>query len=418
VAPSVALLLGALSLAGAAAGQEPRAAPGAPPRPATSVTAPVRRDPNRPVETCERCHGELELLRQHTGTLAAAQSLLAPDAVLRASAHGELACAECHRGFGTFPHPERATRTAACASCHARADTAWSGGVHARPREGERVACRQCHGTHDVSPAAAAGTREGVQLVNARCVSCHPVERLRPGTAHADGVACSACHGAHDVRPADDPAVSPLAPARQSATCGACHDTIAARWRSDAHGAAVLAAGASGGRPGADDGEAAPPTCTTCHGTHGMQRREAPGFHAAIGARCGECHEKYAGRSQDSYHGKATALGSRVAAGCSDCHGAHDIFPASDARSTVAKASLVETCGACHENARPAFVLYDPHPDPFDRDRNPWIFYSFWFMNALLVGVLGVFGIHSVLWWVRLQLDRRARRRPRVTHDR
>ncbi len=73
----------------------------------------------------------------------------------------------------------------------------------------------------------------------------------------------------------------------------------------------------------------------------------------------------------------------------------------------VSDARLVETCGTCHEHARPAFVQYDSHPDPLNRERNPWLYYSFLFMNTLLVGVLGVFGLHTLFWWVRLEIDKR-----------
>ena len=96
-----------------------------------------------------------------------------------------------------------------------------------------------------------------------------------------------------------------------------------------------------------------------------------------------------------------------MAATCSDCHGAHGIEPASVPTSRVAEANLVETCGDCHPKARPAFVQYDAHPDPMDRDRNPVLFYSFWFMNSLLIGTLTVFGLHTILWWIRATIDRR-----------
>ena len=84
-------------------------------------------------------------------------------------------------------------------------------------------------------------------------------------------------------------------------------------------------------------------------------------------------------------------LGSAIAASCADCHGAHGILPSTDERSRTHQGNLVETCGACHENARPAFVKYDSHPDPFNRARNPWIFASFLFMNSVLIMTLVVF---------------------------
>lgn len=132
-----------------------------------------------------------------------------------------------------------------------------------------------------------------------------------------------------------------------------------------------------------------------------------PRFATVSVERCSACHEHGARTFYNSYHGRATALGSRVSASCADCHGAHDILPDSFPASRVAQANLVETCRSCHEYARPAFVQYDAHPDPFNRARNPAIFYSFFIMNGLLVFVLLVFGGHTLLWWLRLWLDKR-----------
>ncbi|HZD05553.1 MAG TPA: hypothetical protein VE173_11555, partial [Longimicrobiales bacterium] len=107
-------------------------------------------------------------------------------------------------------------------------------------------------------------------------------------------------------------------------------------------------------------------------------------------------------------HGKATAVGSEIVATCDRCHGSHRIFPAADPRSRVAEANLQESCGRCHGPVTADFVAYDSHPNPMNRQRDPPLFYSFVFMNALLFGVLAVFGLHTALWWVRLILDRRS----------
>jgi hypothetical protein len=195
-----------------------------------------------------------------------------------------------------------------------------------------------------------------------------------------------------------------MAPARQMQTCGSCHDSIASVWSArDIHGNEAMRRAHLGTR----EPVAETVTCTSCHIGHRMIATDDERFAATSVERCAECHEHAARTFFGSYHGKATALGSRVSASCSDCHGAHDILPDTMAASRVARANLVETCSACHPYARPAFVLYDAHPDPFNRDRNPWIFYSFWMMNGLLIFVLAVFGTHTILWWVRLWLDKR-----------
>jgi hypothetical protein len=132
-----------------------------------------------------------------------------------------------------------------------------------------------------------------------------------------------------------------------------------------------------------------------------------PRFDQDMVTQCAVCHEDYAGTYFGTYHGKATAVGSEIVATCDHCHGSHRIFPASDERSRVGEARRVETCSACHPGASTSFVAYDSHPNPLDRSRNEPLFYSFVLMNTLLFTVLVVFGLHTLLWWVRLMVDGR-----------
>jgi hypothetical protein len=355
----------------------------------------LRADPG-----CERCHGELELLRQQAGSLARAQELLVSIEVIAHSAHGDQTCADCHSGYGRYPHVDRLTATQTCASCHAEAESLWSLGAHATADD--PVSCRQCHDAHDIAAVDTARTTPHAARLNAPCIACHSGAQLPLHEPHAADVSCARCHAPHDTRPPVDPEAW-LAPTRQAATCGACHADVADVWGLDIHGDADMRAE----HRGSNDVSTEVVTCTSCHIGHEMVSPDSPDFAVVSVARCSSCHEDAARTFYNSYHGRATALGSRVSATCADCHGAHDILPTAMAASHVAPHNLVETCGACHEHARPAFVLYDSHPDPFNRARNPWIFYSFWLMNGLLVFVLVVFGGHTLLWWLRLWLDKR-----------
>jgi hypothetical protein len=121
--------------------------------------------------------------------------------------------------------------------------------------------------------------------------------------------------------------------------------------------------------------------------------------------RCSECHEHYAETFDGTYHGQATALGSAAVATCQDCHSAHDVHPASDARSTVSEARLVETCQTCHPKATPSFAAFQPHADPHDREKYPLVYWVYTLMTALLIGVFTFFGTHTALWLARLAKD-------------
>ncbi len=124
------------------------------------------------------------------------------------------------------------------------------------------------------------------------------------------------------------------------------------------------------------------------------------------GAACTKCHEKYADTFVDSYHGQATRLGSKLAAGCAGCHTAHAILPADSARSSVARGNLVRTCGQCHKQATAGFAAFQPHADVHDRAKSPLLYWTYKFMTLLLAGTMAVFGIHTALWLARLGIGR------------
>lgn len=92
--------------------------------------------------------------------------------------------------------------------------------------------------------------------------------------------------------------------------------------------------------------------CTSCH----SDITEAPhpdGFKAKPAA-CGTCHEKATSSFAASVHGIARQAGKPQAAGCADCHGAHDIVPLGAPSSRLHHTQLEATCGKCHPQ-----VLHD-----------------------------------------------------------
>lgn len=346
---------------------------------------------------CQRCHGELELLRQYVESLDDARSLRVESSILGPSAHGGMSCGECHDGYSRFPH-EGAGTTRSCAACHEEVTAEWSSGLHASAEAAEVVACSDCHGIHDVAPVDSLHEGSALAAMTETCVGCHETQRLPVEAHHQDHAGCFDCHNPHGTSSADDPDAW-VSPANQPRTCGACHDSVTTVWMGGVHARAL--------RSGEWSGDEAPPTCTSCHGAHPVAGADDRGFAAIAIEKCAECHEKAARTYRGSYHGKATELGSEAAATCAECHGSHQILAATDPASRVAPANLVATCGECHDHARPAFVRYDAHPEPMNRERNPAIFYSFWFMNTLLIGTLTVFGLHTILWWIRIMIDRR-----------
>ena len=151
--------------------------------------------------------------------------------------------------------------------------------------------------------------------------------------------------------------------------------------------------------------------CTDCHSAHQIRRVEAAPWQLDVIRECGSCHGAELRTYRETFHGKVTGLGFARIAKCADCHGSHDILPASNPRSTVSPGRLVETCRQCHAKATPAFAQFHPHPDPADQARFPLLHVATVFMTALLVGTFGFFGLHTLLWLPRSMIDRLRRRR-------
>jgi hypothetical protein len=108
-----------------------------------------------------------------------------------------------------------------------------------------------------------------------------------------------------------------------------------------------------------------------------------------------------------------TSLGFVRVATCSDCHGAHDVHPQSDPRSTISDGRRLATCQKCHPEATASFAKYDPHADKHDAARDPFLYYAAIFMKWLLIGTFSFFGIHALAWLPR---GFAARRQPKAQH--
>jgi hypothetical protein len=116
-------------------------------------------------------------------------------------------------------------------------------------------------------------------------------------------------------------------------------------------------------------------TCVSCHGGDPTKAdmdamSKAAGFRGHIERNripelCGHCHSDGAFMRQynpslrtdqlaqykTSVHGQRLARGDTKVAVCIDCHGVHDLRPASDPKSKVNPLNVAETCSRCHSDA-------------------------------------------------------------------
>jgi cytochrome b subunit of formate dehydrogenase len=268
------------------------------------------------------------------------------------TAHGGMACGQCHQKHEDYPHPAKIVKPV-CSACHEKAGNDYKLGAHGQ--------------------AAAKGNSGAPE--------------------------CSTCHGeAHETQNPQNATFRKAIPD----TCGMCHSDIAAQFKMSTHGQAVAR------------GELNAAVCTDCHGEHAIlsKKNEA----SPIAARnqretCGQCHGNVTlarrfGMPADrlttfdsSFHGLAAKGGSQTVAGCASCHGIHDILPSSDPKSEINAKNLPKTCGRCHPGAGSRFALGPIHvSEAHDVKAIEWV-RSFYLL--LIPATIGFMLLHNLGDWIR-----------------
>jgi cytochrome b subunit of formate dehydrogenase len=203
---------------------------------------------------------------------------------------------------------------------------------------------------------------------------------------------CNDCHGVHDIKRSVDRS-SPIHPLNIAKTCGKCHVNVEKTYNESVHGQLLAR------------GDTRAPVCTDCHSAHSIENPGGNHFKATSDERCGKCHQDRLEHYRETYHGKAMALGrpndAPEVAACYDCHGHHDVLPASNPKSKLSKQNMVATCAKCHPSADASFVRYVPHANPLDKKNYPQFYWVFVFMTTLLIGTFSFFGAHTLFWLFR-----------------
>ena len=354
---------------------------------------------------CLACHGEKGMQD------ASGHSISVDGQTFGASIHGSLKCGDCHATIKDYPHPDQITPVK-CETCHADQAAGLVGSVHANRAEHP---CTSCHGdAHSIFTKD--DPRSAVYPLNVprTCGACHGnaamakkhglpnvyplyIDSIHGFALSKEGLLvaanCQSCHGSHHILSHKDPQ-SATYKTNIPKTCGNCHAGITAEYMNGVHGKAVAA------------GDLKAPVCTDCHTAHAILQPTAAAFRMQSTPICGSCHKEKLSTYRDTFHSQLGSLGGYVeTARCWDCHGAHDVLPASDPNSPIAPANLVATCGRCHAGANASFVQYQPHANAYNRKLNPALYFVRLFMNLLLAGTLTFFVIHTILWLIRSRYD-------------
>jgi len=344
-----------------------------------------------------------------------------------------IACVKCHVNV-KFDHenPEKPScevmsgSPVDCSICHAEQVKLFEQSTHGKlvaKNDPNAPTCTVCHGTHGIRPRTDNESPTFARNVPDLCAQCHregeKAAQRYTGTQHeiikhykmsihGKGLAesglmvsatCTNCHTPHSVLPAADPKSS-INRANVKDTCAQCHLGIAEKFNNSIHS------------PTVNRTDKKLPVCVDCHTSHSIRRVDKASFRSLILEECGTCHEHETETYFDTYHGKASLLsGGEKTAKCSDCHGAHDILPAYYTKSKLHRNNVVETCRPCHPGSNRKFTGYLTHATHHDREKYPYLFYTFWGMTGLLLGTFAFFGLHTLFWVPRSFRERFKRRR-------
>jgi len=270
-------------------------------------------------DVCEKCHVEPRSNRTqpafHTDDWAETPHVAPAEKALNTQ------CMMCHDG----PF---------CDDCHIQEDINWTPatGYKYDPRDG----CVACHGSESLVKTSG-GVPKSFQVTGVF------------DSAHQD-TTCQQCH--IDYQYEDDPVPTKLWNINAGLACSSCkdHKDQNTEYQKSIHAEEINKA----------NYESA--TCASCHGGHYIQRLDSQSALAALQASayrvCARCHKEQWISYDDYYHGAAYKEGAPDAPACWDCHGSHDIQPASDPDSTVYPKNLGETCGqdGCHRRSDEDFA--------------------------------------------------------------
>ncbi len=364
-------------------------------------------------KACLKCH-EQDDVHKMVGDSVVSLKVNKED--IANSVHRTINCVKCHSDVSTqLARPCETARTVDCSNCHAEVsniyDASGHGQAHFRKEENAPY-CTDCHGKHVVKSRFDDTSPTYRTAIPQMCGECHredgkalEVASLKETNAYMDysqsthgkglfekgllpSAVCTDCHTTHYILKEEDERSS-VNPRNIPATCASCHKGIYDDYINSDHAI------------NRDDQHKNYPTCADCHTAHVISDIQQDKFMNEVTHQCGNCHEDLSDTYMETYHGKAYQLGYLKAARCSDCHGAHKIYNSSNPLSSVSSANIVETCKKCHPDANIRFTGYLTHATHHNKSKYPVLYYTFWGMTSLLIGVFGFFGIHLLLWLPR-----------------
>ena len=371
-----------------------------------------------PNEMCMKCHSNKNLTKVENGKTV---SLYVDIEHFKNSVHQNNSCVKCHTNVNPQSNPVcKNSGKVDCSICHQAQVEDYKVSIHGQKHfSGDKNApyCTDCHTSHNVQSKNSQTSPTFSRNVPELCGNCHregkniatALDESHKGivanykeSIHGKGLlqsgllvtaTCVDCHSSHKELPKNDPN-STVNPKNIGKTCAKCHLGVYEAFRKSIHSPEIAKT------------DKRLPVCNDCHFSHEINRVDLQDFRQSIVQQCGQCHQDVTETYFETFHGKVTKLGNTGAAKCFDCHGSHNILPASDINSTLNRKNIIQTCQKCHPNSNRKFVGYLTHATHHDRAKYPFLFFTYTFMVILLIGTFSFFGLHTLFWFIRLMKDK------------
>jgi formate dehydrogenase gamma subunit len=218
----------------------------------------------------------------------------------------------------------------------------------ARPPE---LQCQGCHGPGKQLPYLA-GSLFHNEPHNGYDHSFHAQAKQNGARA----AACLDCHTKNGdittILPPSDPK-STINRANIAETCGRCHGDKSVMQGSGISNQPILAYRESVHAKAIARGNMSAAVCTDCHNAHDIEpasNQQSTIARVNIPNTCGKCHATESREFMESTHGQALARGVSRTPVCTDCHGIHNILhPFDGTKETISPAVGTDSCAKCHE---------------------------------------------------------------------